>query len=41
MEEDTQEISMKTKKELAEARKEVKKGKVHTLSEVEKELRIS
>lgn len=38
--EDTQEINMETKKELAEAREEVKAGKVHTLSEVKKELKI-
>ena len=38
--EDTQEINNKTKKELAEAREEAKKGNVHTLSEVKKELKI-
>ena len=36
--EDTKELDEETKKELAEARSEVKAGKVHTLAEVEKEL---
>lgn len=36
--EDTQELNEETKKELAEARKEIKAGKFHTLSEVKKEL---
>jgi len=36
--EDTMEINMETKKELEEARAEIKAGKVHTLSEVKKEL---
>lgn len=36
--EDTMELNEQTKKEIAEARAEVKAGKVHTLSEVKKEL---
>ena len=36
--EDTQELSEETKKELAEARAEIKAGKYHTLAEVKKEL---
>lgn len=38
--EDTSEISEETKKELAEARKDIKEGKIHALSDVKKELRI-
>lgn len=38
--EDAQEITKETKKELTEAREEAKAGKVHTLSEVKKELKI-
>ena len=38
--EDTTELSEETKKELAEARKEVSEGKVHTFDEVKKELRL-
>ncbi len=37
--EDAQEISKETKRELEEAREEIKRGKVHTLSEVKKELK--
>ena len=36
--EDTLELSEETKKSLAEARAEVKAGKVHTLAEVKKRL---
>ena len=38
--EDTMELSEETKKEIAEARKEYKQGKYHTLEEVEKELNL-
>lgn len=38
--EDTQELNEQTKKELKEARDEIKSGKVHTLSQVKKELGI-
>ena len=38
--EDTQELNEQTKKELKEARDEIKYGKVHTLSQVKKELGI-
>ena len=38
--EDTMEISEETKKELAEARAEIKTGKTHTLSKVKKELNL-
>jgi hypothetical protein len=36
--EDTEELNEQTKKEIAEARAEIKAGKVHTLSKVKKEL---
>jgi hypothetical protein len=36
--EDTKELSEETKKEIAEARDEIRKGKVHSLSKVKKEL---
>ena len=36
--EDAQELSEETKKELEEARAEIKAGKYHTLAEVKKEL---
>lgn len=36
--EDVMEINTQTKKELAQARNEIKTGKSHTLAEVEKEL---
>jgi len=38
--EDTQELNEETKKELQEARAEVKKGKVHSLSKIKKELNL-
>ncbi len=38
MVEDTLEVNEETKKEIAEARKEVKAGKLHTLAEVKKRL---
>ncbi len=36
--EDTQELSEETKKEIEQARAEIKAGKSHTLSQVKKEL---
>ncbi len=36
--EDTEELSKEAKNEILEAREEIRKGKVHTLSEVKKEL---
>jgi len=36
--EDNEELNVQTKKELAEARAEVKAGKVHSLAKVKKEL---
>jgi len=36
--EDSQELSEETKKEIAQARAEIKAGKSHTLAEVKKEL---
>jgi hypothetical protein len=36
--EDTRELNEQTKKEIAQARAEIKEGKVHTLAEVKKEL---
>ena len=39
MVEDTMELSEQTKKDIAEARAEVKAGKVRTLAQVKKELR--
>ena len=38
--EDTTELSEETKKELAESRKEVSEGNIHTFDEVKKELRL-
>jgi len=38
--EDTTELNEETKKELAEARKEIREGKTHTFAEVKKELRL-
>lgn len=38
--EDTMEINEATKKELAEAREEIKSGKFHTLEQIKKELRF-
>ena len=38
MMEDNEELNAETKKELAEARAEIKAGKVHTLAKVKKEL---
>ena len=38
--EDSMEISEETKKDLEEARKEFKQGKVKTLSQVKKELKL-
>ena len=37
--EDTQELSEETKRELQEARAEIKKGKFYTMEQVKKELR--
>ena len=36
--EDTQELNEETKKEIAEARAEIKQGKYHTLEQVKKKL---
>jgi hypothetical protein len=36
--EDSQELNEETKKEIAQARQEIKEGKHHTLEEVKKEL---
>lgn len=38
--EDTKELSDQTKKDLAQARTEIKAGKVHTLAKVKKELEL-
>lgn len=38
--EDTTELSEETKKELQEARAEIKKGRFHTLSQIKKETRL-
>jgi len=38
--EDSQELSEQTKKEIAQARAEIKAGKLHTLAEVKKELEL-
>ena len=38
--EDTMEINEATKKELAEARAEIKAGKFHSLEQIKKELRL-
>jgi len=39
--EDTTELSEETKKEIAEARAEIKAGKFHTLAQVKKELNLN
>jgi len=39
--EDTMELSEETKKHIEQSRKEIKEGKVHTLSQVKKELDIN
>ena len=36
--EDSQELDQETKKEIAQARQEIREGKYHTLEEVKKEL---
>ena len=38
--EDTMELNEKTKKELKEAREEIKTGKTYTLGQIKKELKI-
>ena len=38
--EDTTELSQETKMEIAEARQEIKEGKIHSLSAVKKELEL-
>ena len=38
--EDTQELNEQTKKEIEEARSEIKKGKLYTIEQVKKELGI-
>lgn len=38
--EDSQELSEQTKKETADARKEIEEGKFHTLAEAKKELEL-
>ncbi|MBI5390630.1 hypothetical protein HZB02_04020 [Candidatus Woesearchaeota archaeon] len=38
--EDTQELSAETKRNIAQAEKEVREGKVHSWEDVKKELRI-
>lgn len=38
--EDTTELSQETKKEMAEARQEIKAGNAHSLSSVKKKLRL-
>jgi len=38
--EDNEELNAQTKKELAEARAEVKAGKVHSLAKIKKELEL-
>jgi len=38
--EDTMELSEETKKELEQSRKEIKAGKVQTLAQIKKELKI-
>ena len=40
MMEDSMELNDQTKKEIAEARAEIKAGKVHSLKKVKKELRL-
>ena len=39
--EDTQEINEETKKEIEEARAEIKSGKVHRWGDIKKELKLS
>jgi len=36
--EDTMELNEQTKKEIAESRAEIKSGKIHTISQIKKEL---
>ena len=38
--EDTMELSEETKKHIAQARKDIKEGKIHTLENVKKELNL-
>jgi hypothetical protein len=38
--EDTMELNEQTKKEIAEARREIKAGKVHSIKKVKKELEL-
>ena len=38
--EDTMEFSEQTKKDIEEARKQIKDGKTHTIEEIKKELRL-
>lgn len=38
--EDTMELSEETKRDIAEAREEIRKGKVHSLEKIKKELRL-
>jgi len=38
--EDTIELNEKTKKELEESREEIRAGKVHTLGQIKKELKV-
>lgn len=38
--EDSQELDEETKKEIAQARQEIREGKYHTLEEVKKELKL-
>ena len=38
--EDAMELNEETKKEIEESREEIKAGKVHTLAEIKKELKI-
>ena len=38
--EDSQELDEETKKEIAQARQEIREGKYHTLEEVKKELEL-
>ena len=38
--EDTMELNEQTKKDIAESRAEVKAGKIHTISQIKKELKL-
>ncbi len=40
MVEDTMEINEETKREIAEAREEIRKGKFHTLEQIKKEFKL-